>query len=217
MFITGNPIKKLRLDNLPALNSFDGNEFDGSLYFTIRIAGYPLEFVQINNMPNIELLALADNEITSVKLNNNPNTRGVTLEENNIQAINLLEGFENIEALDLSSNPILDLAPLASFTTLKYLGLRNIGSMGNYDGRYQADPIDLTPLYGLQNLSEIDLRDNQLYCDTIYNLQVALPATYIRSGPGWSWRPCICLCANGGPKEYYGGYIMPCSQICPYQ
>ncbi len=231
LFIAGNPIKRLRLDNLPALKQ---PFVDGSL---LAIEGFPLEFVQINNMPNIEWLALVDNKITSVKLNNNPNIKGVILERNNIQDISLLEGFENIEflyladnsisnitplasftkleTLGLTDNPLFNLAPLASIVTLKYLGLRNIGSMV-YNGQYQVDPIDLTPLYGLQNLLEIDLRDNSLNCDAIYNLQVALPATYIRSWPWWSQRSCVCLCADGSRKEHQSGRIQPCSQICTY-
>ena len=70
--------------------------------------------------------------------------------ERNIHSLDGIEHLENLENLQLSTNQVEDLSPLAGLTKLKQLGVEN------------NQIRDITPLAGLVNLTELGLRANDL-------------------------------------------------------
>jgi formylglycine-generating enzyme required for sulfatase activity len=86
---------------------------------------------------------------------------------NNISDITPLAGLTNLQWLDLWSNNISDLSPLAGLTNLTRLGLSN------------NNISDLTPLAGLTNLEWVYLVDNPITASQKAMLEAALPNTRI--------------------------------------
>ena len=91
------------------------------------------------------------NEISNLK--NVPNLRVLLLGRNKITKVENLDYLKHLVALDLHSNQITKIENMAlDFNCLKILNLAN----------NKLTYIEADCLYGLESLTEIDLRDNQI-------------------------------------------------------
>ena len=70
-----------------------------------------------------------------------------------ITSLEGLEGFANLEHLELFGNQISDISPLVGLSQLQVLSLGNFSSGGNLIS-------DISPLAGLKELSHLDIDDN---------------------------------------------------------
>ena len=134
------------------------------------------------SLNNLSILSLSANNITDVSpLASLNNLRILSLGANNIADVSPLSGLTNLIRLGLSGNGLADVSSLSGLTRLEYLDLsaNNITDV-SLSGLTRLEYLDLesniitdvSPLAGLTNLTELDLRGNPLSVASI-NVHIA--------------------------------------------
>ena len=166
------------LSRLISLNVEDNNEITGQAYeqltqllptcsiqhsnliYLVQLGGYTFN----SDARSLELSNAGVNDISNLYQFTNLET--VHLAGNgifDISSFNYTESWRTLTDLDLSSNYITDITPLAHLTEIRTLNL-------SYNSIY-----DITPLLSLQNLRTLYIMGNSMSEEQIYILEISLP------------------------------------------
>lgn len=182
VFSSENAVK---IKIIPFYGVFEGIS-DVSNGFSIDNNDEPVDF----NDPNLEtaLRSVLEKPFDPIYQSELAALENLNLSSSNVYDISVLEKCINLKTLDLSSNTVEDLSPIASLTQLSSLiiyenNVSDIEALMNLDSLEYLDIdsndiADLSPLEGLVNLVHLDIGENPV--DDIGSVSYLTKLEYFR-------------------------------------
>ena len=167
LYVNWNQLSQVALQNAQNLSglSLEGNQLTADDFLSempnlnwLDIGNNQLTSLTLSDLPNLNQVNAWNNQISTFEMTNVPNLNWIYLGNNNLSDLTDLGAFLANQPnnngwwfeVDLQSNDIVDVSPLA-----------DLDRMGSLNLDYNAIE-DVTPLSGMVNLWQLNLYDNNI-------------------------------------------------------